>query len=131
MSIHIAHRAGALVVSALSSLREDALDQLTTMLTNLLPGAQRVVLDLSQVTLVPSERVNRFMEHLSTLRDDSGVDIVVVADRLSARRVLRAASRGHSAVVSTLAAGLDQLPIVPTQRAVEQSEPAVVAHLTD
>lgn len=121
MSIHIAHRAGALVVSALSSMREDALDQLTTMLTNLLPGAQRVVLDLSQVTLVPSERVNRFMDHLGTLRDDSGVDIVVVADRLSARRVLRAASRGHAAVVSSLTAGLDQSPVVPTQRPADKS----------
>lgn len=117
MSLHIAHRAGALVVSAFSSVREDSLDQLVTVLENLLPGARRVVVDLSQVTLAPSERVTRFMEHLTTLREASDVEIVVVADRISARRVLHAARRGKAvAVVSSLAAGLDPSRIVPSQR---------------
>lgn len=124
MTIHIAHRAGALVVSAVSSAHEDVLDQLTVMLTNLVSCAERVVLDVSQLTLTQSERVARFMDRLDVLRDTSDTEIVVVASRLSARRVLRAATPVRLvAVVPTLVAALGQPPTVPGQRvSTEDSE---------
>jgi hypothetical protein len=113
MSLHITHRGGALVVTALSATRDDCLTQLSTTLGNFLTSADRVVLDLSEVTLAPAEPVRAFMEHLTNLHDTTDCDVVVVADRLSARRVLRTASRGHCVpVVPSLATALDQRPRV-------------------
>ncbi|PVG82339.1 hypothetical protein DDE18_12685 [Nocardioides gansuensis] len=119
MSLHITHRAGALVVRAVAAAREDCLAQLNSVLGNLLSSADRVVLDLSEVMLAPSERVVRFMQHLTSLSLASGCEIVVVAERLSARRVLRAASPGRLVgIVPTLAAALGEHPSVPGPRPV-------------
>jgi len=108
VSLHIAHREGALVVTALCASRDDCLTQLTTTLDGIVAAADRVVLDLSEVTLAPSQRVTAFMEHLTRLRDTSDCEVVVVADRLSARRVLRAAAPDHQvAVVPSLAIALE------------------------
>lgn len=119
LSLYITHRAGALVVSAVAAAREDCFAQLTSVLGNLLSSADRVVLDLSQVMLAPAERVVRFMEQLTSLSGVSSCQVVLVAERLSARRVLRAAAPSHLVIVPSLAAALgDEPPSVPRVRPV-------------
>lgn len=121
MSLHVTHRSGALVVVALAAARDNCLDQLTTVLADLVSCADRVVLDVSQVTFAPSSRVSAFMEHLARVATASSCEVIVVAERLSARRILRAAAPGDAvAVVSSLEAAIGETgadaPRVPAPR---------------
>lgn len=128
MSLHISHRHGALLVSARSAARDDCIDQLVTVLPGLVAGTGRVVLDLSEVTLTPSKRISCFMEHVADLLRAGGCEVIVVAERLSARRVLRAAGGGDVVPVVgsvTVALGEPPEPRVPAQR----SAPSVPARV--
>lgn len=118
MTVLVTPEADALVVVARASGHQDPLAELTSMLANLTENRQRVVLELSEATLAPYARVAAFMKFVARRREESGCEIVVVADRLSARQVLRALSPDESVpVIPSLSAALGG-------RAVLQAPPA-------
>ena len=117
MSVFITHSRGVAVIRARSGGHDDPFVQLTTVLSSVLRSADRVVLDLSGVTLAPSRTVSAFVEHLSALSRDVGAHIVVVADRLSARRVLRAVvSEPGLLIAPSVPAALESHPAAPVPR---------------
>jgi hypothetical protein len=102
MSVFVTHRAGALVAIARSGAQHDPFPDLTTMLDHLVKNYDRIMLDLSGVTLAPPARLAAFLAEVESHQDESGTEIILVADRLSARRLLRAMAANEVAVVSSL-----------------------------
>lgn len=103
MSLHVYHHDGSLVVRAPSGARDDCLAQLTCVLEGLFASADRVVLDLRGVMLAPAANVVEFADEVSRLRDLHRCEVAIVAERFTARLVLRAAAPPDVAVVASLA----------------------------
>lgn len=115
MSVLVTPRGGVLVATVRARGDHDPLAELTGMLANLTDNQERVVLDLSGATLAPYARVAALMESLARRVEESGCKIVVVADRLSARQVLRRLSPGGAVPVvpSVPVASAEQPPAKP------------------
>jgi anti-anti-sigma regulatory factor len=102
MTVFVTRRSGALVAIARSSAQHDPLPDLTRILDNLVETYDRIVLDLSGVTLAPPGRVAAFLAEVESHQHESGTEIALVANRPSARRLLRAMAADQVAVVSCL-----------------------------
>jgi anti-anti-sigma regulatory factor len=100
MTVFVTRRSGALVAIARSGAQHDPLPDLTRMLDHLVENYDRIFLDLSGVTLAPPARVAAFLAEVESHQHESGAEILLVANRPSARRLLRAMAAGQVAVVS-------------------------------
>ena len=118
MSVFVTQASGTIVLRARSAVHDDPFAQVTSVLTTLARQGERIVLDLDGVTLTPSRRVLDFIAELTEVCRASGAQVVVVADRLSARRLLHALAPGHAIeVVHSVEAALARTgPRVPQQR---------------
>jgi hypothetical protein len=102
MSVHVTHRSGALVATARLGAEHDPLPDVTTVLAHMVQTCDRIMIDLSGVTLAPPGRIAAFLADVVSHQHDSGAEIILVADRLTARRLLRAMSANEVAVVSSV-----------------------------
>jgi hypothetical protein len=104
MSVTITHHRGIRVARLHPETSQDSLAQVVEMLPALLESRDRLVLDLSAVTLTPPRRIADFLRTVCDHRAGSATEIILVAERLSARRLLRTMSPdGDLRIVATIA----------------------------
>lgn len=87
MSVHAVHHDDVLVVSVHGN-DVDMLRRLADALEDVVRHGESLVLDLGQLTLAPRSNVEPFLKQLAAVAERSPAGVVIVADRLSARRVL-------------------------------------------
>jgi hypothetical protein len=92
------HHGSVLVVSVHGN-DPDMLQRLGGALEDVVHHGESVIIDLSELTLAPRSSVMPFLEKLTTLADRSPTGVVVVADRLSARRALNRLLRTAKAAI--------------------------------
>jgi hypothetical protein len=102
MSVYLTRHSGALVAIVRSSAQHDPLPDLTTMLDHLVRDCDRIMLDLSEVTLGSPARLAAFLAEVESHQHDSGAEIILIADRQSSRRLLRAMAADEVAVLSSV-----------------------------
>lgn len=110
MSVSVTHRRGAIIVRARTVADDDCLSQVVAVLADLDDVESPVVLELTDVAMVPTARIRTFLQHLMEVRNRSASRISVVVERPTGRRLLRAISAP------------DALPILPSIGAALESE---------
>lgn len=106
MSVHAVHHDGVLVVSVHGN-DSDMLRRLACALEDVVRHGESIAIDLSELTLAPRSSVVPFLEQLAALAETPAAGVVIMADRLSARRVLNRLLRSEKvATAHTLAAAL-------------------------
>lgn len=89
MSVHVSHSSDAVILRAHPGVGDDCLLQVLSVLSNLVAVGSRLIVDLNEVAMVPTPRVEAFLKHLVDIRDAGGFDLVLVIDRSSGRRLLQ------------------------------------------
>jgi hypothetical protein len=102
MSVYLTRHSGALVAIVRSGAEHDPFPDLTMMLGNLVRDCDRIMLDLSGVTLAPPARVAALLAEVESHQHESGAEIILIADRQSARRLLRAMAANDVTVLSSV-----------------------------
>ncbi len=121
MSVHAVHQDDVLVVSVHGN-DPDLLRRLADAFQEVMLHGESIVIDLSELTLAPRSSVVPFLERLAALAERSPAGVVLVADRLSARRVLNRLLRSRCvATAQTVPAALralqyrEAVAMIPTQ----------------
>lgn len=127
MSIRAVHCDSALVVSVHGN-DPAMLERAAAALGDVVRHRESLVVDLSDLTLAPVSRIVRFIERLAALAESSPAAVVVVADRLSARRVLNRLMRESKVrTAPSVTAALEALK----QRGVPRPTIPAQAHAAD
>ena len=128
MSVCVVHHDAVLVVSVRGN-DSAMLERLAVALEDVVRHRQSVIIDLSELTLAPRSRIVPFVEQLAALAERSPTAFVVVADRLSARKVLNRLMRGSKAATApSVSAAMRELQqgaprtAIPTQAQVADAQ---------
>lgn len=99
------NRADAVIVKARPIAEDDCLLQVVMLLANLVDARSPIVIELSEIVMVPTPRIRALLDYLTEVRSKHGCRVVIVVERSRGRRLLRALSDADSIPI---AASIDE-----------------------